>query len=99
MGGKVLHLNAFAGISLPIYNSTADHHVSSVRERPCLYSSTVFIIPAVYYVLMNTKKESERNVRKKTVFIHFILSMQLLNKKKKKKRKRKTEAGERDETG
>lgn len=93
MGGKVLHLNVFAGLSLPIYNSTADHHMSSIRERPCLYSSTDFIIPAVYYVLMNTKKESESNVRKKkkTVFIHFILSMQLLNKKEKEKQRQEGE--------
>lgn len=92
MGGKVLHLNVFAGLSLPIYNSTADHHMSSIRERPCLYSSTDFIIPAVYYVLMNTKKESESNVRKKkAVFIHFILSMQLLNKKEKEKQRQEGE--------
>lgn len=92
MGGKVLHLNVFAGLSLPIYNSTADHHMSSIRECPCLYSSTDFIIPAVYYVLMNTKKESESNVRKKkAVFIHFILSMQLLNKKEKEKQRQEGE--------
>lgn len=99
MGGKVLHLNVFAGLSLPIYNSTADHHVSSVRERPCLYSSTVFIIPAVYYVLMNTKKESESNVRKKNSIHPFHFEYAAVKQKKKEKRKRKTEAGGRDETG
>lgn len=56
----------------------------------------IFIIPAVYYVLMNTKKESESNVRKKKSSIHpFHFEYAAV----KQKRKRKTEAGGRDETG
>lgn len=92
MGGKVLHLNVFAGLSLPIYNSTADHHMSSIRERPCLYSSRDFIIPAVYYVLMNTKKESESNVRKKKSSIHpFHFEYAAVKQKEKEKQRQEGE--------
>lgn len=96
MGGKVLHLNVFAGLSLPIYNSTADHHMSSIRERPCLYSSTDFYYSSCVLRVDEYKKGKREQCKKKKSSIHpFHFEYAAV----KQKRKRKTEAGGRDETG